>query len=410
MTGPSTIVYLLRHYPQLSQTFVRNEIAGLRALGHDVRVLSVKGSDTEHVDADWAGPYDRWPSVLTADGLRALAWWSTHHPLQTLRMLAAARAMGFSDHRRQALLEVPVVARRLADGGEVSAVHTHFAWPVSLEPTVLLARLLGARSSVTTHARDIYLPAPGLPRLLALVDRMVTVCCYNVAELQRTGLWPVGRAEPVVVPCGVEVSADPPEPRGGGAQVVSVGRLVEKKGFDDLIAAMAHVVHEAPGARLDIIGDGPRRCSLERQVARLGLDDVVTLRGAAPHAEVLHAIAGADVFALACRVDTDGDSDAMPVVIREAMARAVPVVTTEVAGISESVDDSVGWLVPQRDPVSLAAALTAALTHGGETAARGGRGRRRVEEAWTVAHTADAMDHFLDRGDTADHSLLDTVT
>lgn len=397
---PGALVYLLRHYPQLSQTFVRNEIAGLRDLGHEVRVLSLKASDTEHVDPEWAGPYERWPSVSTAEGLRSLVWWALRHPVRVLRLLAAARAMGFSERRRLALLEVPFVARRLAVAGPVRAVHTHFAWPVSLEPTVLVARLLGARSSVTTHARDIYLPSTGLEQLLTLVDRVVTVCRYNVAELSRAGLWPAGRPDPTVVPCGVDVPAvTAPRSSSGSHQIVSVGRLVEKKGFDDLIAAMADVIREVPGARLDIIGDGPRRAELEQQIADLGLGEVVTLRGAAPHAQVLDAISGSDVFALACRVDSDGDSDAMPVVIREAMARALPVVTTDVAGIGESVDDAAGWLVQPRDPRALAAALTESLMDPEEARTRGSRGRARVETVWTLQHTAAAMEQFIAEGE-----------
>lgn len=384
-------VYLLRHYPQLSQTFVRSEITGLRALGHEVRVISLKASDTKYVDPVWAGPHQRWPSVSSSEGARALAWWLLHHPVCALRMLTAARTMGFSDHRRLALLEVPVVARRLASAGDVEAVHTHFAWPVSLEPTVLLARLLGARSSVTTHARDIYLPAPGLPWLLSLVDRMVTVCRYNVDELARTGLWPSDRPQSAVVQCGVDVPTIDKTRAADAAHIVSVGRLIEKKGFDDLIDAMTEVVRQVPDATLTIVGDGPQREALERRVVTRGLDEAVTLSGAAPHSQVLEAISSAQVFALACRVDSEGDSDAMPVVIREAMARAVPVVTTDVAGIGENVDDGVGWLVAPRDVQALSAALVEALERPVEAVTRGAAGRERVMESASAAGTARAM-------------------
>ena len=393
----ASFVYVLRRYPQLSQTFVRNEIVGLRALGHDVHVISLRDSDTAHVDPGWAGPYERWSKVVPGlSGARALGWWLVHHPVRTVRMLAAAYRLGMAGRRRLALLEVPAVARRLAARGPVAAVHTHFAWPLSLEPTILLARLLGARSSVTTHAVDIYLPAPTLPRVLRLVDAMVTVCRYNVGELARTGLWPTDRPEPAVVPCGVDVPETvptPPEERCH--RVVSVGRLVEKKGFDDLVAAMAEVVRSVPEARLEIIGEGPLREELEQQIADLGLGAVVSLRGAAPHAEVLDTIARADVFALACQVDSRGDSDAMPVVLREAMARAVPVVTTDVAGIGESVDAAVGWLVRPRDVGALSWAISEAFGHRGEADERGRLARDRIIEEASATGTARAMAALL---------------
>ena len=389
MSPPPALVYLLRDYPQLSQTFVRHEIAGLRALGHDVTVVSLRETDTTHVDPVWAGGFSLWSTLAAGRPGRDLAWWLARHPLRTLRMLGVARSLGFADHRRTALIEVPAVARRLA-GRPIAAVHTHFAWK-QLEHVVLLATLLGARSSVTTHARDIYLPAPGVQRAVAHVDAVVTVCRHNVARLAALG---VQRGEVTVVPCGVEVPTEVIA-APNAARVVSVGRLVEKKGFAVLVEAMAAVVREVPHARLDLVGDGPQRTVLEQRVSKLGLGGSVRFLGARPHGEVLDAIEGADVFALACQVDPEGDSDAMPVVLREAMARARPVVTTAVAGIPESVDAEVGWLVPPGEAGALAAALVEALVDPARAAGRGAEGRLRVEQRWTVAHTAAAMSAFF---------------
>ena len=400
MNDRPALVYLLRDYPQLSQTFVRHEIAGLRTLGHDVTVVSLRETDTTHVDPAWAGEHSLWSALAAGRPGRDLAWWLARRPLRTLRMLGVARSLGFADHRRTALIEVPAVARRLSRC-RVAAVHTHFAWK-QVEHAVLLAALLGARSSVTTHARDIYLPAAGAARAMVHVDATVTVCRHNVARLAALG---VQQGEATVVPCGVEVPAEVSAPPGV-ARLVSVGRLVEKKGFAVLVEAMAAVVREVPRARLDLVGDGPQRTMLERRVADLGLDGAVRFLGARPHEQVLDAIAGADVFALACQVDAEGDSDAMPVVLREAMARARPVVTTSVAGIPESVDAEVGWLVPPRDAGALAAALVEALTDTGAATARGVAGRRRVEQRWTVDHTAVAMSAFFDNQDVPTGRLL----
>ena len=385
------LVYLLRDYPQLSQTFVRHEIAGLREIGHDVTVVSLRATDTTHVDPVWAGPSSLWSSLAAGRPGWDLLWWSVRHPRRTLRMLGIARSLGFAGHRRMALIEVPAVARRLS-GRRIAAVHTHFAWK-QVEHVVLLAALLGARSSATTHARDIYLPAPGAGRVMAYVDAVVTVCRHNVARLAALG---VQQGETTVVPCGVEVPTEVSAPPGI-ARIVSVGRLVEKKGFAVLVEAMAAVVHEVPHARLDVVGDGPQRALLERRVADLGLGGAVRFLGARPHHEVLEEITAADVFALACQVDAEGDSDAMPVVLREAMARARPVVTTSVAGIPESVDAGVGWLVPPGDAPALGVALVAALTDPGETTARGAEGRRRAEQRWTTRRTAAAMAAFFTR-------------
>lgn len=126
-----------------------------------------------------------------------------------------------------------------------------------------------------------------------------------------------------------------------------------------LLRALATVAHQWD--RLTIVGDGPERSRLETLCRELGLDGHVHFAGALPHAETLARIGQARMFCLPARPAWDGDSDAMPVVIREAMARGVPVVASRLAGIPESVDEQVGWLVEPGSATSPAAALRAAL-------------------------------------------------
>jgi glycosyltransferase involved in cell wall biosynthesis len=137
-----------------------------------------------------------------------------------------------------------------------------------------------------------------------------------------------------------------------------VGRLVEKKGFDDLLHACAQLASSGRRFRCDVYGEGPARADLETLRDRLGLAEVVRFRGARTQDEVLAAYHGADLFVLTPRVTADGDRDGVPNVLIEAMACGLPVVSTPVGGVPELVSHGAdGFLVPARDPAALAACV-----------------------------------------------------
>lgn len=383
MSGP--VVYLMRHYPQLSQTFVRNEVVALRQQGVDVRVFSLNQPDLSVVDASWGGPSSVVNYVSRPRAVADLAWWLVHHPRRLARYARmVGRIEGMPGGIRWRCL--PSLARSLVRD-EVKAVHTHFAWS-TLPATPLLATLLGVPASATVHARDIYVPEPQAASWLAELDRLVTVCRYNVDRLRRDGLW----GGPVdVVPCGVEVPIEPPPLDTAAHRIVSVGRLVPKKGMLALIEAFALVQQQVPDAILDIIGDGPLRQQIETALKALGLTERVRLLGARTHTESLSAIGAASVFVLACEVDREGDSDALPVVLREAMARARPVVTAAVAGIPDEIDRHAGWVVPPADRAALASALVQALADEPTARRRGQAARENILAKATLDHTAVGM-------------------
>ena len=265
-------------------------------------------------------------------------------------------------------------------------MHTHFGWRATA-PALYVSAMLRVPATATLHAADLYMPSRQLGRRLVQMQTVVTVCEFNVPLIEQLG---VRREGVAIVPCGVETDV-PCCPVTEPDLVVSVGRLVDKKGFDVLVRAFRTVADRRPSARLQIVGDGPLRDDLAALVSELGLGAHVDLAGGMPHAEVLARIEAGAVFALSCRQLPNGDSDAMPVAIREAMVRARPVVATAVAGIPESVDEQVGWLVPSGDEDAVAAAVLEALTHPGEAAARGARGRERAQRDWSLDGCASQL-------------------
>jgi colanic acid/amylovoran biosynthesis glycosyltransferase len=346
-------------------------------------VLSLEPGDQAGVPPGWAGAHRDLPRPTLPRALRDHVWWLGREPRRYRRFLRAVLAA--PAHRRMALLRLPTEARRMVARGRPRRLHTHFAWTTA-DVVAALAQLLDAPASITMHAKDLYTETgPRLRARLWPFDPLITVCNYNVGFLLGRGAIDAGDARIAVVPCGVEPPAEPAP--AAAVDVVSVGRLVAKKGFDVLLDALAAL----PGVRATIVGDGPERDRLERRARIAGVAGRVSFAGALPHAETLDRIAAARVFCLAARPTADGDIDAMPVVLREAMARAVPVVTTRLTGIPESVDDEVGWLVAPGSAAELAGALRAALGDEEERRRRGAAARARVMARWTSARQAEML-------------------
>ncbi|WP_050184017.1 glycosyltransferase [Domibacillus robiginosus] len=167
--------------------------------------------------------------------------------------------------------------------------------------------------------------------------------------------------------------------------VLTVGRLVEKKGMEYLIEAV-HLVHQHyPGIRLRIAGDGPLRRTLEKQVEQLQLNGVIKFLGEVSHPTVVEEMKKAHLFALASTTDNVGNQEGIPNVLKEAMACGLPVLSTKHAGIPELVGDGKsGFLVPERDPVALAERLLHLVQHSEDWERFGTHGRETVEQFFNI--------------------------
>jgi glycosyltransferase involved in cell wall biosynthesis len=344
----------------------------------------------------------------------ALGRVARRHPLRTLR--AAAAATGQAIRARDGLrprsiylkefLQAADVADRLLRTGDVRHLHAHFAHGTTTV-TWLASMLTKLPFSFTGHAKDIYReslnPAGLLGRKMRAASFVVTCTGANQEHLRRVeptadvhlvyhGLnadfaallptAPAAPAAPESVPASVRaepvtVDAVPAKlawERAAAAagtatlaaepddvsplRIVAVGRMVPKKGFDVLVEAVAELTARGLELELVIAGeDGPDAANVRRLVAER-CPDAVQFTGPLSQCELLALYRGADVFALACRVDADGDRDGIPNVMVEAMAAGLPVVSTAVSGIPELVRDGEnGLLVPPEDPGALASAL-----------------------------------------------------
>jgi colanic acid/amylovoran biosynthesis glycosyltransferase len=368
------LVFVLDHWPELSETFVVNELQALRRLGHEVRVQAAQRAAQPNPEA----PRDIDVHLLGDDdrgrALRDLAWLARRRPLPCARDLIGRRRWRREEWVRPLRALAPA-ARRLLEGGD-EHLHAHFAAGAALD-ALRLATLAGRPFSLTAHAYDIFLTPRNLREKLERADAVFTGCEYNVRHLR--GLAPRAKLHKVVM--GVQLDAFRRQTSlPGGRDVVAVGRLVEKKGFDVLVDAMAQL----PDVRARIVGDGPLRSELERRAARAGAADRIEFAGGLSPAQVRAALEAADVLAMPCVVARDGDRDSMPVVVKEAMAMELLVVASDEVGLPECVLAPWGALCPPGDADALAAALRDALALSPGKRRRAGRAAR----AW-VSSQAD---------------------
>lgn len=253
----------------------------------------------------------------------------------------------------------------------------------------------GARIVTYWYGVELRWVKGGLPWLrpflrwaLRLSDQVAAISSYTAREIRELSRIPV-RVIPYTTPFSVEPPDVPKVQRGGSGDqfcVLFVGSLVERKGVTHLVEAVRHL---PPGvaAHLTVVGDGPERARLEAQITRNGLADRVTLRGRVSGAELRDAYAGADVLVLPSIVDARGDTEGLGVVLLEAMAHGVPVIGSDLGGITDIiVDGETGVLVPPGDPAVLAAALSRLATDRALSMRLGEAGRQHVRALfnWTT--------------------------
>jgi glycosyltransferase involved in cell wall biosynthesis len=386
------VLYVLKRFPRLSETFILREILGLEATGVQVLVDALLPPEQGPTHPELAALrarvryVPRHPRLRDRTVLGAHARMAARHPLRWFALAIRSRRDG--TWRR--FVQAGLVASRIRSDG-AGHVHAHFA-TAACEVATMAARLAGVTCSVTAHAKDIYHRdnTPHLARRLAGAHTVVTVSAHNVAHLN--GVLSVGGRSPDVRHIANGVPLGPAADPTASLTLLSVARLVPKKGIDLLLEAAALLLERHPHLQVDIVGDGPLREDLTAQIERLGLIGRVRLLGVATTSEVLSAMTAARAVVLPCRIDVDGDRDGMPTVLVEALARGVPVVSTDVVGIGELViDGETGLLVGPEDAQGLAEALDRLLVDPVLAARLGDAGRTLVRERFLPEDSTRAL-------------------
>jgi colanic acid/amylovoran biosynthesis glycosyltransferase len=400
-SGLPRIGYLLWKYPRFSQTFIVNEILELERQGVELRIGSLRSpSDGVFHEAisRVKARCDYLPDRMAGGWAKARA-----------AVLECARtdAAGFRSalacvirHRDVTWFDFVQAAlvRRWAGKHRLSHLHVHFG---TSEATVAwLCSLLGGPTySLTLHAFDIFRDNVNR-RLLAQkinCSRFTVTVCESNRQFMIENLLGVNAAKIRVNYNGIDL-----EQFSGGERlreplsIFSVGRLIEKKGFIHLIRAVARLRDSGIDADCRIAGDGPEEHALQAEIARLNLKSHVHLLGPLRQNQVRAHLQRSSCFVLPCVQARDGNVDALPTVLLEALACECPAISTRLSGIPEIIDEGTsGQLVEPGDEPALAFAIRSVLTNDGLAQRLALGGRRRAEERFDIRRSVATMRAWL---------------
>jgi len=359
---PLRVGYVLKRFPRLSETFILNEILELERAGVEVTIFCVLKPNECRFHPQVAELKAKAHYLEDLDGRRWHQWlsdeWATLSRFgpRLWDVLRESFERADTEHFSEVWWGAWIAAQSHKTG--IHHLHSHFG---TMSSTVawMASRISGIPFSFTTHAKDIFTYSMADHRLrdkLLAADPVITVTEFNKRYLLEQA--PEVPSDNIrVIHNGIDLQCFRPDVDGEREDdlIVSIGRLIGKKGFDDLLEACAHLKRRGVRFRCVLVGDGPEGPMLEQKRQILGLEKDVVLAGAMTQVRLLDLMRRATVLALACKVDADNDRDALPTVLLEAMACGLPVVSTAISGIPEIVDDGVdGFLVPSEHPAALA--------------------------------------------------------
>ncbi len=405
--GSGSILYMSGTVPVRSETFVYREILALRSLGLDIQTASVHapmhGLDEGVLEEMANGTTEIYSSgacSIVFDLFAELA----AHPLRTIATMSRCKLDAFfsSDvtmSRRpkvvwQGMAGV-ALARRIRKK-KITHIHAHMAH-VPTTIAMYAAKQLGISFSFTGHANDLF------PNRTLLKEKLERASFANCISYWHRAFFQSIVSRPdtdyPIVRCGVDTREYKamPAPSGEKLEVLSVGRLVEKKGFDVLIKAAGEIAKAGgPAMRITIAGGGPGEKQLKALVEALPPTAEVVMLGDTDNDRVMGLMAQVDVFALPCRVADSGDRDGIPVVLMEAMARGRCVISGDLETIRELVEDGIsGVMIPPGDQEALEKVLIELANDRIRVDELGKAARMRIEDEFDLMLNANRIKDAL---------------
>jgi glycosyltransferase involved in cell wall biosynthesis len=376
LLAPKKIVLLLKGYPRLSETFIAQEILGLERAGLEFAIVAMRrptDSKQHPVHAEIKARVSYLPEYLREE------------PLRVIRSLALALSLpGFwlalqsflVDFRRDPTLhrirrygQALVLAAEWPEDGEW--LHAHFIHtPASV--AAYTSQLRGIPWTCSAHAKDIWTsPDWDIARKISAARWVVT--CTRAGFTRLAGLTK-GRGKLALSYHGLDLLRFDSFPsdrsdRAGFDQhdpvvILSVGRLVEKKGYDVLLRALALLRPDLAWRFIHIGGGDDEAVRLRSLAVSLGIAHRIVWKGAQAQEEILQHYRQADLFALACRVGKDGDRDGLPNVLVEACSQRLACVSTNISGVTELLEDGAnGLVVEPEDPEVFSRAMLKLITN-----------------------------------------------
>lgn len=390
------VAFILKGYPRLSETFIAQEIRALEERGLDIRIFSMRlptDRAVHPIHREIQAPVSYLPEYLHRAPSRVLRAWlamrRTPHYRAARRAFLADLRRDLTPNRIRRFGQALVLAYELPK--EIGALHAHFLHtPASVARYAAI--LTGLPWTCSAHAKDIW-TTPEWEKREKLADMVWLVTCTDAGRAHLAALAP-STDKVALVYHGLDLARFAPAatPHTMATRLIlSVGRAVEKKGFDDLLTALA-ALPSTLDWRFVHVGGGPLLPALKRQSAQSGIAARLQWRGALPQDEVLQLYRAADLFVLPSRVAGNGDRDGLPNVLMEAQSQGVACISTNVSGIPELiVDGETGVLVPPNDPPALTRAIESLLRDPSARARLGQAGHARIVAKFSHASGIDVL-------------------
>jgi len=390
------IACFLYEFPALSETFVLNQLVGLLEAGHEVAIFAERprAEEKRHGDVGRYRLVERtcyldMPQAKSLRLLLALPLFVRLLFRDPGRALAALRVDRYGAEARS--LRLLYWLDRLSRRGRrrYDAIHCHFGTNGRLAAILRELGAIDGPLATTFHGVDVSAVLRSDPRHYRHLFRRGELF-LPISERWRQGLAEAGcpPARIAVHRMGVDLERFPFRSGArlaGPLRLLGIGRLVEKKGFDDALTAVAGLLARGIDAHYDIVGDGPLRRALTDRVAELGIGRHVTFHGWLEQDSVRRLMTAGDVLLAPSVTDRSGDQEGIPVTLMEAMAIGLPVVSTWHSGIPELVQDGEsGILVPERAPLALEEALLELARRPELRRRLSERARRRVEAEFDI--------------------------
>lgn len=403
MTAYPKIAYVLLWFPKPSETFVFREVMGLWEMGVPVSVFSLYGELTRNLSAEMASVSHRVERLgipFLRHGLRDFLYWRNRDRALVGRVVhraLQARKSGGLEKAGENLWATLCgfrLARRFEEEG---IAHIHAPWASGPATAAWVASgLTGIPFSFSARAWDIH-PADGV-----LADKIRDAAfvrsetAYNVPHLGSFVGGDTGKIHVVYNGLPLRADREAPVTMAPPYKLLAVGRFVGKKGFDYLLAAARLLKDSGLDFTLTMAGDGPRGGQLKRLAEKLGIGDKVIFPGFVPYDRISDLFCAADMLLMPSIVHSSGDRDGIPTVIMEALKHRVPVIATDVAGISEVIEDrATGLLIREKDSAAIAEAVLAFVSDRAAAISMAERGRAKVLEQFSPEKSHSEMLRLL---------------
>jgi glycosyltransferase involved in cell wall biosynthesis len=387
----ASFAYLFERFPSFGQTFCYREVAELARQGITPPIFSIRNPKDEPPQ-DWdmrivqRVHYLPDEKELLDDVGRA----SKKRRL-TPEILVALDEWGRrTDFLR--LYQAVYVGLRLQEMG-IRHVHAHFAG-MAARTAYWVQKFFPITFSFTAHANDIFAPRSfeiGLDKLIGATHLIVTETDYAAQFLQERFPERADRIHRIYN--GLNLAEFGRADFSSNAPlIISIGRLIPKKGFANLIRACGLLAERGKLFQCEILGEGPLENELRAQIDQLNLQDHVALSGAKPQRQIRQRLAEATMFVLPSVIDAQGGMDNLPTVIMEAMAAGLPIVSTRIGGIPEMVrENETGFLVEPADAAALAGAIEKLINDRALAQKVGHAGYERAQEFFSIEKNVRAL-------------------